>query len=261
MDNDYYTYAYLREDKTPYYIGKGRGKRVYCKNRTINAPTDKSRIIFLKKNLTEAEAFKHEVYMIAIFGRKDLGTGILRNLTNGGEGTSGAVVSAETRKKMSERKSGEKHPMYGRTGEKHPRFGVPLTEETKKKMSEARSGRFTGENNPMYGRTGEKHPLFGVPNSEEQKKAKSEKMTGENNPMYGRTGEKNSNYGNTGALNPSRKAMISIEPDGTQRYYGGIAEAARELGINLSTLRYFLKNSHVPTRGKSKGWQFLLENR
>ena len=34
---------------------------------------DKSRIIFLKQNLTEEEAFKHEIYMIAVFGRKDLG--------------------------------------------------------------------------------------------------------------------------------------------------------------------------------------------
>ena len=58
--NDYYTYAFLREDKTPYYIGKGRGKRIYSKNRLINPPKDKSRILFLKKGLTEAEAFKHE---------------------------------------------------------------------------------------------------------------------------------------------------------------------------------------------------------
>jgi len=119
-NNDYYTYAYLREDKTPYYIGKGRGKRAYDKRRTIKPPKDKSRIIFLKKNLTEAEAFKHEVYMISVLGRKDLGTGILRNRTNGGEGPSGAVRSAETKKKISEtktgRNSGEKHSQFGRTG-------------------------------------------------------------------------------------------------------------------------------------------------
>ena len=97
---NYYTYAYLRKDRTPYYIGKGTGKRIYSKSRTIKPPEDKSQIIFLKQNLTEEQAFKHEIYMIAIFGRKDLGTGILRNLTDGGEGSSNP--SKETRKKKSE---------------------------------------------------------------------------------------------------------------------------------------------------------------
>ena len=87
--NRFYTYAYLREDRTPYYIGKGQGNRIYSSNRTINKPKDKSRIIFLKQNLTEEEAFKHEKYMISVFGRKDLGTGTLHNRTNGGDGISG----------------------------------------------------------------------------------------------------------------------------------------------------------------------------
>lgn len=97
----FYTYAYLRKDRTPYYIGKGSGKRIYSKRgRPCSTPKDKSRIIFLKQNLTEEEAFKHEKYMIAVFGRKDLGTGILHNKTNGGDGASGILVSEETRKKM-----------------------------------------------------------------------------------------------------------------------------------------------------------------
>ena len=99
----YYTYAYLREDRTPYYIGKGKGDRIYSKSRRIKPPKDKSRIIYLKQNLTEEEAFRHEIYMIDVFGRKDLGTGILQNLTNGGDGSSGWVPSEETRKKMSGR--------------------------------------------------------------------------------------------------------------------------------------------------------------
>jgi hypothetical protein len=147
MENNYYTYAYLREDKTPYYIGKGRGKRIYSTNRLINPPKDKSRIIFLKKNLTEAEAFKHEIYMIFVLGRKDLGTGMLRNRTDGGEGSSGAIRSEETKKKMSVAKSGKNHPQ----------FGAPKTEEQRKKQSVAMSG----ENNPCYGRTGKNNPLFG----------------------------------------------------------------------------------------------------
>ena len=95
--NDFYTYAYLREDRTPYYIGKGSGKRCYTNSgrRHCKVPADKSKIIFLKKNLTEEEAFNHEKYMIAVLGRKDLGTGILRNMTDGGDGVSGAIRTQE----------------------------------------------------------------------------------------------------------------------------------------------------------------------
>jgi len=142
----YYTYAYLREDKTPYYIGKGQGNRIYEKRKRIKPPKDKSRIIYLKQNLTEAEAFRHEIYMIDVFGRKDLGTGILHNMTNGGEGSSGNIhseetkrkigeahknPSEETRRKMSEAHKGENHPMYGKTH----------VEESKRKMSEAKKGK------------------------------------------------------------------------------------------------------------------------
>jgi hypothetical protein len=115
-----YTYAFLREDRTPYYIGKGKDNRAYRRRYKgeVRAPKDKSRIIFLKQNLTEEEAFKHEIYMIAVFGRKDLGTGILRNKTNGGEGASGVVRSDEYRKNISKiqkehhKNNPHKNPMF-----------------------------------------------------------------------------------------------------------------------------------------------------
>ena len=89
MEKTYYTYAYLREDRTPYYVGKGRGTRAYRRDRVgVKPPNNKDRILILKKDITEEEAFKHEIYMIAVFGRKDLGTGILHNRTGGGEGSS-----------------------------------------------------------------------------------------------------------------------------------------------------------------------------
>ena len=131
---EYYTYAYLREDGTPYYIGKGNGRRAYQKQKWHNPPKNKSRIIFLKQNLTEEEAFKHEIYMIAVFGRKDLGTGILRNRTNGGEGVSGLVHTDESKKKMSKASKGNSHFK----GKKH-------TEESKRKLSEAHKGKILSE--------------------------------------------------------------------------------------------------------------------
>ena len=132
--NRFYTYAYLREDRTPYYIGKGKGNRIYSTSRRNNPPKDKSRIIFLKQNLTEEEAFRHEIYMIAVLGRKDLGEGILHNRTNGGEGPSGAIISDETRRRMSEAHKGrnvsEETKIKLSVASKNP------SEETRRKMSE-----------------------------------------------------------------------------------------------------------------------------
>ena len=148
----YYTYAYLREDRTPYYIGKGTGKRIYSKQRSIKPPKDKSRIIFLKQNLTEQEAFKHEIYMIAVFGRKDLGTGILHNRTDGGEGGSGCIPSEESRKKMSDARKGKTHTEETRRkiseenkDKNHPNYGKTLSEETRRKIGEAHKGKSLSE--------------------------------------------------------------------------------------------------------------------
>jgi hypothetical protein len=111
MNNIFYTYAYLREDKTPYYIGKGKGDRVYKKSKNdIRPPRDKSKIILLKQNLSEGDAFNHEKYMIAIFGRKDLGTGILHNRTDGGDGSSGVLQTEETKLKRSNALKGRPRP-------------------------------------------------------------------------------------------------------------------------------------------------------
>ena len=141
----YYTYAYLREDKTPYYIGKGKEDRIYSKQKNIKPPKDKSRIIYLKQNLTEAEAFKHEIYMIAVFGRKDLGTGILHNRTDGGEGSSGCIPSEETKRKLSEVNKGKIVSEETRKKISETSKGKTLSEEHIKKISEANKGHAVSE--------------------------------------------------------------------------------------------------------------------
>jgi len=124
MNNKYYTYAYLREDGTPYYIGKGEGNRAYSNQHNCPVPKDRNRIIFLKKDITEEEALRHETYLIAVLGRKDLGTGILRNLTDGGDGVSGYRHNEERLEKMSIAKIGNKN-----------RLGIAHSEETKRKIA------------------------------------------------------------------------------------------------------------------------------
>ncbi len=138
--DDYYTYAYLREDKTPYYIGKGRKRRAFTLHKRMPRPP-KERILFLKENLTEEQAFKHEVYMIAVLGRKDLGTGILRNLTDGGEGGSGWKPSSKTRSNISKAKCGKLHTTKAKLKMSEALRGKTHTEATKVKMSKSRKGR------------------------------------------------------------------------------------------------------------------------
>jgi len=91
----FYVYQYLREDGSPYYIGKGSGRRYLSHDRVVSPPTDKTRIQIVKDKLTEAEAFALESQLILQYGRKDINTGILRNKTNGGEGASGAKRTEE----------------------------------------------------------------------------------------------------------------------------------------------------------------------
>jgi hypothetical protein len=190
IHNTFYTYAYMRRyNKTPYYIGKGSNGRAYGNHGFIPVPKDKSRIIFLKTNLTEGEAFMHEIYMISILGRKDLGTGILLNRTNGGEGQSGRIYSEESRQKMKDSHTGKtlsdktKQKLSelntGKTlSEEHKRKiskthkGITHTEETKRKLSEIKKGCTS--------------PNKGKPMSEEQKRKLSEINKGSKHPMFGR---------------------------------------------------------------------------
>lgn len=106
----YYVYAYIRKtDGTPYYIGKGKGTRAWGRHRkNIPIPKNKSRIILLETNLSEIGALALERRLISWWGRKNLGTGILINLTNGGDGVSGLQFSDETKKILSLKNKGRK---------------------------------------------------------------------------------------------------------------------------------------------------------
>jgi hypothetical protein len=172
----FYTYAYLRENGTPYYIGKGSGSRAIARRkRGINPPKDLSRVVYLKRNLSEEEAFKHERYMIFVFGRKDLGTGILHNRTDGGEGSSNPspetrkkkseagkrrVQSKETREKVSRAHTGRKHTAESRRNMSEAHKGLKRSDSHRKNLSRALTGRVRSEEhckNISRGRTGIKY--------------------------------------------------------------------------------------------------------
>lgn len=116
--NIYYVYMYLRSKDsdtaligTPYYIGKGSGRRAWRKGKgeKVKPPTNPENIVIFKENLTESEAFELEIQLIAEWGRIDNCTGILRNRTDGGDGSSGAIRTEEHKKIISETQRNRVH--------------------------------------------------------------------------------------------------------------------------------------------------------
>ena len=146
----FYTYIYLDPRKSnlhiygdysfnyePFYAGKGSGNRcnnhLYCngnnpylnrKIRKILSLGYEIPIVKVQENLIECNAFRLEIDLIKTIGRKDLGTGPLLNLTDGGESPSGYIHTKETKEKM--KIAWKNRP--------------PVTDETKEKISNSLIG-------------------------------------------------------------------------------------------------------------------------
>jgi hypothetical protein len=106
----FYVYVYrdprpLKKDQ-PVYVGKGTGDRdiSHWSKGSHNKPFQDFISHLKQRGLValcervfetevEAEAFVKEIELIALYGRRNAGTGTLFNLTDGGEGASGAIRS------------------------------------------------------------------------------------------------------------------------------------------------------------------------
>jgi hypothetical protein len=154
MPEQYYVYQLrLETDDRPFYIGKGKGDRKNHhfypslvnkrsrKNHMIRAALASGVIVLteiLFDGLSEEQALAKEVELIALYGRRDSGTGILANHTDGGEGRSGHAHSDETRNAIRIARIGKKHTPE--TKAKMSASKKNMSQETKAKMSASRKG-------------------------------------------------------------------------------------------------------------------------
>lgn len=119
MEDNYYVYGYY-QNEIPFYIGCGKRERVYkhlkdCykkdrknlyfynKLRKILENNEEFDIKILKNNLSYKDSRTIEQILIEFCGRKNINTGTLYNLTDGGEGFKGYKMTKENREKLSKR--------------------------------------------------------------------------------------------------------------------------------------------------------------
>jgi hypothetical protein len=122
----FYTYLWLREDGTPYYVGKGKGRRAF---RQGSPPQER---IVVHPAESEDDAFETEIALIWYYGRKDLGMGILYNFTNGGDGQSGRIATNKLRESVHRHAIGNTYSKGYRN-----RLGHKTTAEHSLKISES----------------------------------------------------------------------------------------------------------------------------
>lgn len=140
-DNGHYIYIHVKQDSGEvFYVGKGKNNRAYHKGGRskwwqYTIAKYGYDIFILENNLSEPEAFRLEKEYIQRIGRRDLGLGPLVNLTDGGEGASGTIVSKETRKKVSNNNC---RYWDGKT--------IPI--DMKKRISSTLYGRYRGGDSP-----------------------------------------------------------------------------------------------------------------
>lgn len=149
----YYLYRHIRLDKNePFYIGIGgkqankggyyRSKRISNRNKIWNDIYKGCKGNIKVEIILESDSWafikEKEIEFINMYGRKNNNTGILANLTNGGDGCVGAIYTEERRKKQSEALKNSPNNLKGK---KLPDWWKAKIRETK-----------LGEKNPMYGK-------------------------------------------------------------------------------------------------------------
>lgn len=170
-----YVYRHIRLDKNqPFYIGIGtdtiykRANEKTRRNKIWNKIAAKTNIEveILFNDLTFEQAKQKEIEFIKLYGRIDNNTGILSNMTDGGDGTINKIYTKEYRERLSiaAKKRGPQPQLQKIIEYRKTKF--VFTQEIKDKISQANKGRKLKPEQIelLKNRVGEKNPMFGKRN-------------------------------------------------------------------------------------------------
>lgn len=145
-ETEFYVYLHLRKsDGLVFYVGKGCGDRAYDRAdrsaywKRIEKKHGRT-IEFAATGLREWYAFEREAELIAYYGRRDLGHGQLCNMTDGGDGKSGQIMSDSAKAKVSAARMGNTAFLGRRHSEEtRAKMRKPRSTETRAKMRKPKS--------------------------------------------------------------------------------------------------------------------------
>ena len=114
------------------FADKGRKEHVYNWINKVKASGDEIKLIIIEDNLTWSKSAEREIYYISYY--RSLGFD-LTNMTVGGDGRPGYVISRETREKIGKYHKGKVLSDETKQKIRNAKIGKKVSEETKAKIS------------------------------------------------------------------------------------------------------------------------------
>lgn len=157
---EYYLCRHIRNDlNVPFYIGsavKAQNSNEYTRafQRSTRTPQWKNiyetthrdiEVEIIYETSSKDEILKKEIEFIKLYGRLDLNQGTLVNMTDGGKGAKGLIISEQHSKKLSVANKGKIVSLEAREKMRQAKLGKKLSQEHIEKMRKARIGHLTSQ--------------------------------------------------------------------------------------------------------------------
>ena len=248
-------YRHIRLDNgLPFYIGIGKKEeRAYSKNgrsqywhKIVKKCGFEVEILF--DDISYEMAKIKEIEFIKLYGRANINSGILCNLTDGGQGCLGYKHSAESLIKIGEKSKNRFKSVEQINKWKEKRKEYKISQTTKDKIRKT----LLGVSHTEERKKNQRDAKLGFIISEETKIKISTALKGKKKPPITDEHRKNlsiSHFGKKGILSSNKKAVLNIKQNGDIKEYYSISEASAENNLCGVTITSYITKKTTPKDG------------